>query len=229
MAAGSWTDPAAGKVTLADYAATWLARMGPTWRVSTAAGIANSLEHHILPTLGRRPLASLRKSDVEALCASLALAPSTVGTVHQHLGQLLGSAVEDGLLPRNPASRARLPRREPSKAQPVPLEVVQRIAAGLPDWLAVAVPLGIGAGLRQGEASGLTVDRVDFLRRTMRIDRQLVSRHVPEPVLAPPKTESSHRTMGITLVFEPFPTTVSHPSSPTADHGSVAISSRRRP
>lgn len=169
--------------------------MGPTWRISTAAGIANSLDHHILPVLGRRPVAGLRKSDVEALCASLPLAPSTVATVHQHLGQLLGSAVEDGLIPRNPASRARLPKREASKAQPVPLEVVERIRAGLPDWMAVAVPLGIGAGLRQGEASGLTVDRLDFLRRTLRVDRQLVSRHVPTPILGPPKTESSHRTI----------------------------------
>ena len=195
IARGTWVDPSAGKVTLADYAGTWMARMEPTWRVSTAAGVMNSLEHHVLPVLGRRPVASVRRSDVEALCAGLRLAPSTVATVHQHLGQLLASAVEDGLLARNPASKARLPKREASKAQPVPLEVVERIRSALPEWMAVAVPLGIGAGLRQGEASGLTVDRVDFLRRTMRIDRQLVSRHVPEPILGPPKTESSHRTI----------------------------------
>jgi len=195
IARGTYVDPTAGKITLADYAATWTARMGPTWRVSTAAGVANSIGHHVLPVLGNRPLAGLRKSDVEALCASLALAPSTVATVHQHFGQLLASAVEDGLIVRNPATRARLPKREASKAQPVPLETVAKIQEALPDWMAVAVPLGIGAGLRQGEASGLTVDRVDFLRRTLRVDRQLVSRHVPEPVLGPPKTDSSHRTI----------------------------------
>lgn len=192
---GTYIAPEAGRVTLADYAATWTARMGPTWRTSTAAGIANSLDKHILPVLGRRPLAGLRKSDVEALCASLALAPSTVATVHQHLGQLLAGAVEDGLIVRNPATRARLPKREPSKAQPVPLDVVERIQDALPAWMAVAVPLGVGAALRQGEASGLTVDRVDFLRRTLRVDRQLLSRFVPVPVLGPPKTESSHRTI----------------------------------
>lgn len=195
MLRGTYIDAAAGKVTLEGYYAEWLARMTPTWRVSTAAVIANSFEHHILPILGRRPMSTLRRSDIEALCAALVLAPSTVGTVHQHLGQLLSSAAEDGLIARNPATRARLPRREPSKAQPVPIDVVERIQAGLPDWMAVAVPLGMGAGLRQGEASGLTVDRVDFLRRTMRVDRQLVSRYVPAPVLAPPKTESSHRTI----------------------------------
>ena len=195
MLRGTYVDPAAGRVTLATYASTWTQRMRPTWRASTAAGIANSLDKHILPVLGRRPVAGLRKSDVEALCASLALAASTVATVHQHFGQLLAGAVEDGLIARNPATRARLPKREASKAQPVPIEVVEAIRAGLPDWMAVAVPLGIGAGLRQGEASGLTVDRLDFLRRTLRVDRQLLCRHVPAPVLGPPKTESSHRTI----------------------------------
>lgn len=85
MLRGTYVDPAAGKVTLGDYAADWMARMRPTWRISTAPGIANSLDHHILPVLGRRPVAGLRRSDVEALCGSLALAPSTVATVHQHL------------------------------------------------------------------------------------------------------------------------------------------------
>lgn len=195
MIRGTYIDPEAGRVTLADFAVTWQARMAPTWRVATAAGVANSLEQHILPVLGRRPLATIRKADVEALCASLALAASTVRTVHQHLGQVLGSAVEDGLIMRNPATKARLPRLEAPRAQPVPLDVVERIHDALPAWMAVAVPIGIGAGLRQGEASGLTVDRIDFLRRTMRVDRQLVSRFVPAPVLGPPKTDSSNRTI----------------------------------
>jgi integrase len=195
MHSGTYVDPASAKITLAEYAGQWIVRMKPTWRAGTAGAVAVSLDKHILPVLGRRPLGSLRRTDVEALCGSLPLAASSVATVHQHFGQLLASAVEDGLIVRNPAYRARLPKREPSKAQSVPLEVLARVAQGLPDWLSVAVPLGVGVGLRQGEASGLTVDRIDFLRRTLRVDRQLVSRYVPEPVLAPPKTESSHRTV----------------------------------
>jgi integrase len=193
--AGTYVDPSAARMTLADYAARWLERMGPTWRSSTAGNVAVSINNHVLPVLGRRPLSSLRRTDVEAFCASLEVKPSTVATIHQHLSQLLAGAVDDGLIHRNPASRARLPKKEPSRAQPVPVETVARIAAALPDWMKVAVPLGVGVGLRQGEASGLTVDRIDFLRRTLRVDRQLVNRYVPEPVLAPPKTASSHRTI----------------------------------
>ena len=55
--------------------------------------------------------------------------------------------------------------------------------------------MGAGVGLRQGEACGLTVDRVDFLRRTLRVDRQLVSYAESATVLEPPKTRASTRTI----------------------------------
>jgi hypothetical protein len=35
------------------------------------------LEQHVPPMLGRRPLASIERADIEALCATLPLAPST--------------------------------------------------------------------------------------------------------------------------------------------------------
>lgn len=193
LLSGTYVTPRAAKTTVEAYAAAWLERMRPTWRTATAELVAVSIDKHVLPVLGKRPLVSVRRADVEALCAGLALKASTVRTVHQHLGQMFGGAVDDGLIPRNPASKARLPKVEPSSAQPVPPEVVGRITEALPDWLRVAVPLGVGVGLRQSEASGLTVDRVDFLRRTLRVDRQL---HRGQGlVLVPPKTASSARTV----------------------------------
>lgn len=192
---GTYVAPEAGRVTVEAYYRMWLARMASTWRPATVALVTNSFEKHLLPVLGGRPLPSVRKSDVEALCASLALAPSTVAVTAQHLGQLFRAAIDDGLVVRNPATRIRLPRSTAGKAQPVPLDVVDAIQAALPDWMRVVVPLGVGVGLRQGEVSGLTVDRVNFLRRTLRVDRQLVDRNLDEPALSPPKTASSTRTV----------------------------------
>lgn len=60
----------------------------------------------------------------------------------------------------------------------------------------MALILGLGAGLRQSEASGLRVDRVDFLRRTLTVDRQLVTPTAAgEPTFGPPKTKRSYRTV----------------------------------
>jgi integrase len=55
------------------------------------------------------------------------------------------------------------------------------------------VTLAVGTGMRQGEVFGLTVDRVDFLRRTVTVDRQLIKVTGREPFLAPPKTRASVR------------------------------------
>jgi hypothetical protein len=52
-------------------------------------------------------------------------------------------------------------------------------------------------GLRQGECFGLTVDRVDFLRRTVRVDRQLVSARGGVPEFGPPKSKAGFRTVPI--------------------------------
>lgn len=59
------------------------------------------------------------------------------------------------------------------------------------------VVLAAGTGLRQGEAFGLVVDRVDFLRRTLRVDQQLSLVAGLGPHLTPPKTEASRRTIAL--------------------------------
>jgi integrase len=52
-------------------------------------------------------------------------------------------------------------------------------------------------GLRNGEIGGLTVDRVDFLRRTVTVDRQLVGTALREPRFGPPKTKASNRVIPV--------------------------------
>lgn len=71
------------------------------------------------------------------------------------------------------------------------------------------VTLAAGTGMRYGEVAGLMVDRVDFLRRKVTVDRQLVT--VPgRPVeLGPPKTESSVRTIPLPQVG--FDALAAHP------------------
>jgi integrase len=192
---GSYIDPRQAQTPLLAYAEKWLERMRPTWRTTTAASVENSARLHILPVLGSRQIAAIKRSDIEAWAAALKLSPATVATVRQHLGQLLTAAVEDGLIARNPAAGAKMPKNETARPEPVPAPVIEAITEALPSWARVAVPLGLGAGLRQGEATGLTVDRVHFLRRSLRVDRQLVTIESARPELGPTKTVQSNRTI----------------------------------
>jgi integrase len=84
--------------------------------------------------------------------------------------------------------------------EPLPVETVLELAAAVPDRYRALVMLAAGSGMRQGECFGLTVDRVDFLRRMVRVDRQLVTVAGREPFLAPPKTGASVRTIPLAQI-----------------------------
>ena len=127
----------------------------------------------MLDVLGDRPLSSIRPSEVHALISGLEVAPSTSKVIAQHLRAVLRAAVRDGLIVKSPADDLRLPRQE--KGFVVPLsddEVAQLYEAAAPPFRA-AVLLGAALGLRQAEASAITVEWIDFLRRELRVDRQL--------------------------------------------------------
>jgi integrase len=72
------------------------------------------------------------------------------------------------------------------------VDALVRVAEGP---LVPAIALGLGAGLRQGEACGLQVEHVDFPRRQLEVVGQLVTPPKGAPVLGPPKTQASYRTV----------------------------------
>ncbi|MHA6618925.1 site-specific integrase [Pseudonocardia sp. DLS-67] len=74
------------------------------------------------------------------------------------------------------------------------------LADAVPDRYRALVVLAAGTGLRQGECFGLTVDRIDFLRRTLEVDRQLIGSDGGKPVFGPPKTAASVRTVPLPTV-----------------------------
>ena len=69
----------------------------------------------------------------------------------------------------------------------MPTDTLRRLVDDVPARYRALVILGAGTGVRIGEAMGLTVDRVDFLRRSVTIDRQLVGEDVDGPVWGPVK------------------------------------------
>ena len=193
---GTWLDPKAGKVTFGAYATEWAARQ--PHRPSTAAVTASRLSAHLLPALGDRPLASLRPSDMKALVGTLGqtLAPGTVETVYRLAATILKAAVEDGLLAKSPCpARIALPRPGGRKVDPMSVDDVWAMAEAVPERYRAAVVAAAGLGLRQGELFGLTVDRVSWLGRTVKVDRQLVSAVGSLPTFGPVKTEASNRTV----------------------------------
>ena len=195
MVRGTYIDPGAGQRTFGDYAAQWQACQ--VHRATPAAQVQSHLKNHILPTFAARPLAAIRPSEVQAWVKSRAtvLEPSTVEVVYRYLVAILRAAVADKIIVETPCRGVKLPKVEQGHIVPLATETVEAIAGAMPERYRAMVVLVAGTGLRQGEAFGLTVDRLDFLRRTLRVDQQLSLLAGGGPYLAPPKTEASRRTI----------------------------------
>ncbi len=203
---GGYVDPAAGKVTFRDYAESW--RAGQVHRATTAAHVETMLRRHAYPVLGSRPLSGIRPSEVQTWVKRLstgtddnkALSPATVGVVHGLVAAVFKAAARDRTVTASPCEGTKLPKREPHRVVPLTTDTVHALAAAVPGRYGAVVVLAAGTGLRQGEVFGLTIDRVDFLRRTLTVDRQLVLLPGRPPFHAPPKTGASYRTVPLPQV-----------------------------
>ena len=107
----------------------------------------------------------------------------------------LNEAMRWDLLGRNVAALARPPRSQPKAVSPfTPDEARRLLAAATRDRLGALYAVALAMGLRQGEALGLTWDRIDFSNRSVRIDRQLQRRDT-RLQLVELKTVQSVRTL----------------------------------
>lgn len=193
MLTGAYVDPTKARTTVEGFYGVWEARQ--PWRPATRASVRSVVEQHVLPSLGGRPLGTVRRGDVEAWAAGLPVAARTAGLAVQYLGTLYEAAVADGLVARNPVRGAKRPRVDAAPVVPFSAEDITALRSAAPGWFRVAFTLGGACGLRQGETTGLSVDRIDFLRRQLVVDRQLVTPEAGEPAFAPLKTTRSYRTV----------------------------------
>ncbi len=196
---GVYVDPRAGRVTVEDYAVTWAGSQ--PWRPKTRNRVDGNLRVHVLPVLGARPIAEVRPSEVQALVKRLSdpLGPGTVRLVYATVRAVFRAAELDRIIGRSPCVRVALPT--PSrKVLTIPdAATVRAVAAALPaHWRAVPI-VAAGLGLRPGELFGLQVRDIDFLRRTVTVDRQLNEKRA----IVELKTPASYRTV-------PLPTVVAH-------------------
>jgi site-specific recombinase XerC len=108
---GSYVDPSLGRVTFGAYTEEFLASavdLSP----STRATYETEYRLYLKPALGSIPVASIRPADLRTLVADLTdrgIGARTVQLAHQVASRVLRQAVEDGLVPANPASRVRTP------------------------------------------------------------------------------------------------------------------------
>lgn len=162
---GTYVDPKLKRVTIEEWAATWL----DSYRTRRASSVRQARVHlrRIVDRFGRFELGAIRPSDVRAWMSELAaegLAQSTRYALHARLRHLFDDAVHDGLVSRSPLSR----RTSPGVAKQRPYVATQaqvwELHDQMPEGMRPGILLGAFAGLRVAEIVALRVSDVDFMR-----------------------------------------------------------------
>lgn len=191
---GDYVDPKAGRVTVEVYGQKWQSVQVSS--EGTRRIVDNALRVHLFPALGSAPLASVRPSVVQGFVKTLeskGLSAGSVRNVYDVTAQVFAAAVEDRVIATTPCRRITLPKSDGGEVTPPTVEHVEAVRGALGEqWQAIPVVLA-GSGLRIGELLGLNVGDVDFLRRTIRVERQ----RLQSGELAPLKSKASRRTVPI--------------------------------
>jgi integrase len=196
--AGTWIDPAKGKLTINDYAPTWLAGRVDL-KASSYAKVKRDLYNRVLPRFGTVALADLTHADCQAWVAELSRSGLAARTVWRYvgvLGQVMDAAVRDRRILVSPAARLRLPKAIKTEMRCLnPDEIATLVDACEPDWFAVLVLFDAYTALRISEVLGLRWGRVNLLKRTLKVREAAVEvdgKVVMEPT---PKTDAGWRTV----------------------------------
>ena len=179
MVTGDYVDPSAGKVSFKAWFAEWSGRQ--VWERGTLLAAQQAAAS---VTFADLPLRHLRHSHVQhwvkvmsqpAPTRKSGLAPSTMRTRYNYVHMALRAAVVDRIIRADPSAGIALPRtRKSSAAMTIPTtEDVGRALSVASVWFRPFVAVCAFAGLRLGEAAGLHLADVDFLRRTVSVQRQV--------------------------------------------------------
>jgi integrase len=201
LARGEWTDPRAGRVSFAEWAARWQATT-TNLRPNTRALHGYLLRRFLLPAFADTALADLDLMAVRSWLAGLereAVSPNTVAKAYRLLARIMDTAVEAGLLVRNPCAVKGAATERAAEMRVATVTQVAALAEAIHPRFRALVLVAAYAGLRWGELVGLRVKRVDLLHGRITVAEQAteIDGHF---TWGPPKTEAGRRTVTLPAV-----------------------------
>jgi integrase len=207
---GEWIDPGLGKVALGEYANSWVDdRMLKPRTEELYWGL---LKNHVLPTFGNRAVSEIREPQVrrwykERLTAGPAsspvFGPVTVAKAYRLLHGIMATAVDDGLIRRNPC-RIKGAGQEHSPERPiVPVARLDELLRCIPVRYRAMLLLATFASLRFGELAALRRGDIDLKRCCVRVVRSLVQMNSGKLVEAEPKSRAGRRVVAFPSEIAP--------------------------
>ena len=180
--AAAAADVAASTPNFRDFVSTWLAEHQVEWRRSHIKVLNSTLDGHLLPAFGDKPVGTITKSDVLNFRAKLAEKPGRIGSklsakrinnVLAVMRQVMADAADTHRF-TSPFSNVKPLKVRKVDIQPFTLEEVDRILKTVRmDWRDY-LQVRFLTGMRTGEVNGLKWKYVDFERRLILVRETFV-------------------------------------------------------
>jgi len=195
------------KITLEQWAEQWIKAGAPGRRKKkvgrrTIERYDELLKHHVIPTLGSRPLQKISGADISSLYADLEgkIAPRTALHVHSVFGACLNAAVRTGNLAVTPMARVmNIPSPGDDEIGTVldADELATLVRGFRGSVLFPIVALAAFTGARRNEILALRWSDLDVDASTLRIERAIEETTAHGRTLKGPKTARGKRTIQI--------------------------------
>ena len=177
------------RMTLAEWLEQWLGQMSGTLRPSTLENYQKDMSNHVIPYLGQKSLSQITAADLRKLYDILkrngrmnprpgqgrGLSSTTVHGIHTTLHHALRAAVEQGLIPTNPADAVEPPKviRQPMNVlNEEQLDTFMAVIQKDPFWYDFFYT-ELTTGLRRGEICGLMWSDFDARGGTLKVSRTM--------------------------------------------------------
>ena len=199
------------KMTLSEWLDRWLDQMSSVLRPSTLEHYRSDLNHHVKPYLGHKRLTQITVADLQKLYDTLkergrvrphprqgrGLSTTTVHGIHTTLHHALKSAVDQRLLPYNPADHVEPPKVAHKTMNILNDEQLNTFLLAVeqdPIWHDFFYT-ELTTGLRLGEICGLMWSDFDEQKGTLCVRRTLHKEKGGRLVVGDTKTSAGTRTI----------------------------------
>ena len=199
------------RMTLSEWLDRWLEQMVAILRPSTLEHYRSDMEHHVKPYLGQKKLTQITASDLRKLYDDLkkqgrvhprpgqsrGLSTTTIHGIHTTLHHALKSAVDQRLLPHNPADHVEPPKVAHKSMTILNEEQLDTFLAAVeqdPIWKDFFYT-ELTTGLRLGEICGLMWSDFDAKKGTLNVNRTLHKEKGGRLVTGDTKTYAGTRTI----------------------------------
>ncbi len=203
MDRGDYFDPKAGAVRFQSYAEEWVAGRlvrGRPLAPRTAELYRGELRLHLNPTFGGIQLRFIDQAAVRAWHSEIVRngpGASTVAKCYRLLRAILQTAVDDGLIARNPCSIRGAGQSHQDERPLLSADQLDELVRAVPERWRALLLLAAWCGLRFGEIAALRKHRLDLDAGTVLVTEAANNLQNGTRITGPPKTEAGRRTVAI--------------------------------